>query len=103
MGTNSKLSINLRVERVKKGLTQQEVADYLGVKQQTYSKYEKGSPVDDDILVKLCRLYDISSDELLGLPPKPSMESQSYQLNNEQLNEIVKKVLNQVEGEKKNG
>ena len=103
MGTNSKLSINLRVERVKKGLTHQEVADYLGVKQQTYSKYEKGSPVDDDILVKLCRLYDISSDELLGLPPKPSMESQSYQLNNEQLNEIVKKVLNQVEGEKKNG
>lgn len=103
MAVSSNLSVNLKVERVKKGLTQQEVADYLGVKQQTYSKYEKGSPVDNDIIVKLCKLYEISADELLGIQKKPKVTNQSYQLNDAKLNEIIKKVLNEVEGENKNG
>ncbi len=103
MAENSKLATNLRIQRAKKGLTQQEVADYLGVKQQTYSKYEKGSPLDNDILVKLCELYKVSADELLGINAKPKITEQSYELNDQKINELIKRVLVEVEGDKRNG
>lgn len=56
---------NLRIDR---NLTQQQVAQYLNVKQNTYSQYEIGTlnyPVD--IVVKLAEFYHTSVDYLLGL------------------------------------
>ena len=56
---------NLREER---DLTQQKVADYLHVKQNTYFQYEIGVlnyPVE--VLIKLAVFYDVSMDYLLGL------------------------------------
>ena len=55
---------DLRVDRC---YTQQQVADYLGVKQNTYSQYEIGVlnyPLD--VVIKLADLYDVSVDYLLG-------------------------------------
>ncbi len=49
-------------------LTQQQVADYLGTSQTMYARYERGAnelPVRH--LEKLCRLYEVSADHLLGL------------------------------------
>lgn len=89
---NFDVSTKLKIERVKKNLTQQDVADYLGIKQQTYSKYEKGSPISDDIIIKLCKLYDISADELLGIS-KPKTVNQSFQLDEERINKMIKKLL----------
>lgn len=48
-------------------LTQQQVADYLGTSQTMYARYERGAnelPIRH--LVKLCEIYDVSADYLLG-------------------------------------
>lgn len=49
-------------------LTQQTVADYLHIKQNTYSQYESGKrQLPIDILVKLAEFYNVSTDYILGL------------------------------------
>lgn len=45
---------------------QTKVAEYLGVRQTTYSKYELGKlPLPVDVLLKLSDLYGVSVDYLL--------------------------------------
>lgn len=47
-------------------LTQQQVADYLGIRQNTYSQYETGTrQVPTDVLIALAILYKTSTDYLL--------------------------------------
>ena len=49
-------------------LTQQEVANYLGTSQTMYARYERGAnelPIRH--LIKLCQLYNVSSDYILGI------------------------------------
>lgn len=56
---------NLRIDH---NLTQTQLAEFLNVKQNTYSQYELGIlnyPVD--VLIKLAGFYDTSLDYLLGL------------------------------------
>lgn len=49
-------------------LTQQQVADYLNIKQNTYSQYETGTrQIPIDILIALAALYKTSTDYLLGI------------------------------------
>lgn len=49
-------------------LTQQKIADYLGMKQSQYSRYERGlRDIPTDILIKLAKLYNTSTDYILGL------------------------------------
>lgn len=58
---------NIRNLRIDNSYTQQQIADYLNIKQNTYSQYETGAlnyPVD--ILMKLADWYDVSVDYLLG-------------------------------------
>ena len=48
-------------------LTQEQVAEILGVKQTTYSKYELGKIlVPIDILIRLADFYQASLDYLVG-------------------------------------
>ena len=48
-------------------LTQQQVADYLGMKQSQYSRYERGHrDIPTDVLIKLAELYKTTIDYLLG-------------------------------------
>ncbi|MBQ8893534.1 MAG: helix-turn-helix transcriptional regulator [Clostridia bacterium] len=61
-------------------LSQQEVADYLQMKQPQYSRYERGlRDIPTDILIRLARLYNTSTDFLLGLTndPRPSHKKRS--------------------------
>ena len=58
---------NIRSLRIDRGLTQKQVAQHLGISQNTYSQYEIGVlnyPVD--ALVKLADLYEVSVDYLWG-------------------------------------
>lgn len=49
-------------------LTQNAIAEYLNIAQNTYSQYENGKrEVPINILIKLCRYYHVSSDYILGL------------------------------------
>ena len=58
---------NIRSLRIDRGLTQRQVAEYLHIKQNTYSQYEVGTlnyPVE--ALMRLADLYEVSVDYLLG-------------------------------------
>ena len=58
---------NIRSLRVDNGYTQKQIAEILGVSQNTYSQYEIGVlnyPVD--ALIKLADFYHVSIDYLLG-------------------------------------
>ena len=51
-----------------KNITQKEVADYLGIKQQQYARYEKGVNIMPVIyLPKICKYLNVSADYILGL------------------------------------
>lgn len=63
------MSIGQRLSdlRKKKSLSQEEVADILGVTRQTISKWETDQSTPDfDKIIPLCELYGLSADELLG-------------------------------------
>lgn len=52
-------------------LTQAQVAAWLGTSQTMYARYERGAnelPIRH--LLRLCELYSVSSDYLLGLAPR---------------------------------
>ena len=56
----------LREDRDK---TQEDIADYLGIKQTVYSRYETGrSQMSIKMLIRLCEYYHVSADYILGLP-----------------------------------
>lgn len=58
---------NIRSLRIDKNYTQKQIAEVLGVSQNTYSQYEIGVlnyPVD--AIVKLADFYNVSTDYLLG-------------------------------------
>jgi transcriptional regulator with XRE-family HTH domain len=54
--------------REENGLTQQAVAEFLNVKQNTYSQYENGKrQLSIDLLIKLAKFYKVSTDYILEL------------------------------------
>jgi transcriptional regulator with XRE-family HTH domain len=49
-------------------ITQKEIADYLHIKQNTYSQYENGQrQIPIDFIIKLSRYYKVSTDYMFGL------------------------------------
>ena len=58
---------NIRSLRIDRGYTQKQIAEYLGISQNTYSQYEIGVlnyPLD--AVGKLADLYGVSVDYLMG-------------------------------------
>ena len=72
--------------RKQHGLSQEELADKLGVSRQAVSKWERGeaSP-DTDNLIELAKIYNISLDELLGLDA-PKKEEKKPEKDDDGLN-----------------
>ena len=60
--------MRLRDLREDSDLTQNQIADYLCIRQNTYSQYETGHrQVPIDVLIALAEIYKTSTDYLLGL------------------------------------
>ena len=60
--------MRIRDLREDNDLTQKQVAEYLKIKQNTYSQYETGNrQIPIDVLVALATLYQTSIDYLLGI------------------------------------
>ena len=58
---------NIRNLREDHDKTQKELADYLNIKQTTYSKYELGQiNIPVEVFIKLADFYNVSVDYLLG-------------------------------------
>ena len=52
--------------------TQQQIADKIGITQRKYSYIETGTQqLTDEILVKLAKVYDVSTDYILRLTDNP--------------------------------
>ncbi len=67
----------LKELRKLKKATQTEVADYLGIKQNTYSQYENDVRQPDiDTVAKLAMFFEVSIDELVGLKPSLAYNSE---------------------------
>lgn len=64
--------MRLRDLREDHDLTQKQVAEYLSVKQNTYSQYESGvRQLPIDLLIRLAKFYGVSTDYLLELTNIP--------------------------------
>ena len=63
-------TISMRIKKLREenGLTQQAVANYLNVKQNTYSQYENEKrQLSIDVLIKLAKFYKVTTDYILEL------------------------------------
>lgn len=60
--------MRLKDIREDQDITQQEMADYLHVKQNTYSQYENGHrQLPIEVLIRLALFFHTSTDYILGL------------------------------------
>lgn len=60
--------MKLKELREENCLSQKEIADFLNVKQNTYSQYETNKrQLPIDVLIKLAKFYKVSTDYILGL------------------------------------
>ena len=62
------MNLRIRDMREEKGITQQQISEYLNCDQSLYSKYERGErEVPLEIMVKLAMLFETSIDYLVRL------------------------------------
>lgn len=60
--------MKLKELREENNLTQCQLADYLNIKQNTYSQYENEKrQLPIDVLIKLAKFYKVTTDYILGL------------------------------------
>ena len=72
---NEKFNENLRKARREKKLTQQQVADLLGVAKSTYCQYETGASEPNILrLKKLAKILETNIDSLLGIESPEQLE-----------------------------
>lgn len=63
-----KFNKNLKKARERKGMSQKDVAESIGVAKSTYSLYESGNREPNlQIIKKIADYFNITTDELLGL------------------------------------
>lgn len=65
----------IRELREDNDLTQKQLAKELNCSQQVYSNYELGQrDIPTDILIKLSKFYNVSSDYILEISNNPNMQ-----------------------------
>ena len=74
---------NIKRMRLEKGLTQEEVAQHLGVSFQSVSKWERGDGYPDiELLPAIAHYFGVSVDEILGVSEQTKKEKYD-KINNE--------------------
>lgn len=67
------MEITQRIRNIRedKDLTQQQVADGIGIKREQYRRYETGeNEMKVNHILKLCNFYNLSADYIMGLTEK---------------------------------
>lgn len=58
---------SIEAERVRQGLTKQNLASALGITSKTYVSYVKGTtPIPSDVLLAMAKMFHCTTDYLLG-------------------------------------
>lgn len=90
--------MNLKQLRKSKRLTQQEVANFIGISQNNYSYWENGKvKIDNQSLKKLSELFNVSVDYILGNTNELTPTTQSAVISPEQAKEIWLDSLNKTD------
>lgn len=58
---------NIEAERGRMQLSKEQLSKLLGITSKTYLSYTRGRAIPSSILVKMAKLFDCSTDYLLGL------------------------------------
>ena len=78
----------LKTLRIKKKLTQQQLADLLGLIKSVISAYENGLRYPAyDVLIKIARIFKVSTDFLLGVEIKREIDTSG--LTDEQVEALI--------------
>lgn len=78
----------LKTLRIKKKLTQQKLADLLGLTKSVISAYENGLRYPAyDVLIKIARIFKVSTDFLLGVEIKREIDTSG--LTDEQVEALI--------------
>ena len=71
--------MRLKDIREDRDITQKEIADYLHIRQNTYSQYESGKrQLPIDVLIALAGYYKVTTDYILGLSDIPDPYSANH-------------------------
>ena len=85
----------LKTIRLRKNLNQNQLAKKLDITRSSVSCYERGGIYPSlETLIKICKLFDVSADFLLGL--SETEEFKMSHLSDEQVN-IILNIINQFE------
>lgn len=80
---------SLKLLRAQKKLSQSQVAEFIGVSRQMYIKYENGeTELSASSIQKLCELYNVSADVILGIRNDEKTKSASFKNSALYLGEI---------------
>lgn len=65
---------NIKIYRQRKGLTLEEVGDYIGVSKSTVLKYENGSitNIPSDKIERMAMLFGVTPGEIMGWKKQPT-------------------------------
>ena len=78
----------LKTLRIKRKLTQQQLADLLGLTKSVISAYENGLRYPAyDVLIKIARIFKVSTDFLLGVEIKREIDTSG--LTDEQVEALI--------------
>ena len=90
-------SSNLKYLREKKNCKQAEIADYISVKPNTISNYEKGVSQPDFIILELLKnFFEVSVDELLYSDMSQKKEKSNF-LNKDKENSAIMYLSDRIE------
>ena len=86
----------LKTLRIKKKLTQQQLADLLGLTKSVISAYENGLRYPAyDVLIKIARIFKVSTDFLLGVEIKREIDTSGLTVEQvEALIELIDTIRN---------
>jgi transcriptional regulator with XRE-family HTH domain len=87
-----KFNENLRTARERKGISQKDLAESIGVAKSTYSLYESGNREPNvQTIKKIADALNVSADELLGIDEEPTTIAAHFdgtEYTEEELDEI---------------
>ena len=91
---NMNLSDNLNKIRKEHNLSQEDLAESLGISRQSVSKWESGQAYPEmDKVLQICKMFDVSIDDLLNQDIKKVQKEEKSKIN---INKYIDDFLNYV-------
>ena len=76
-GFNGDFCLRTKRARIARGFSQAEMADALQVEEDTYSKYERRTPLPHRYIPRFCLICGISLEELFAMRKPPKVVAKS--------------------------